>query len=203
MRSSAAVLALILGGCAIPRYYSLQDTGDTQETGDCTCDAPENTWPSDPDAPCIEGETGFREGEALPDFRLPDQHGDEVTLCQLRGHVVLVDISTIWCSPCQDLAKHTEATWQDYKDQGFVLVTILAENLEGEDPTVEDLEFWAETFGITAPILGDPGKQWSRQGMNEGDPYPLLMVLDRDLVVRERVNAFTDAAVRAAIEAEL
>ena len=53
---------------------------------------------------------GFREGQVIPDMRLMDQYGDEVSAWQFYGMVIALDFSTEWCAPCQELAKEVAAS---------------------------------------------------------------------------------------------
>jgi thiol-disulfide isomerase/thioredoxin len=163
--------------------------------------APENTWPVDVPPAGLEG-TGFYEGDVIPDFRLVDQYGDVVSLWQFHGRVVVVDISTMWCGPCRELAEDAEALFQDHEEDGLMYVTVLPENVEGADPTVEDLALWAEHYGLTTPVVADPGKLWAAPAVPQ-DQYPFVAVLDVDLRVAARPNPPTDANVRAAVDALL
>jgi hypothetical protein len=108
----------------------------------------------------------------------------------------------MWCAPCQELAQHTEETAADYADDDFIYVTVLQEDADGAAPDLDDLNAWADLFGITAPVLGDGSKDGTGPAVIQGQ-YPAVMVIDRELTVVERVNPPEDADVRAAIEAAL
>ena len=187
-------LALLVTGC-LPVLTS-DDTGVASDWV-----APSNDWPSSTPPGTLEG-TGFKTGDVPPDFRLLDQHGQEVSLWQFYGMVVLLDVSTTWCGPCRVLAAEAEQTWHDYDDQGFIYVTLLAENERFEVPSQEDLEEWASDYGITAPILSDSAGYAYQVEPNSG--WPALMLIGREMVIEvERVTPAEDATVRAAIEAAL
>lgn len=189
-------MLLLLAAC-IPHLY----TDDTSDTEEWEWVAPDNDWSMSAPPEGLRG-TGYAVGDVLPDFRLLDQHGQTVSLWQFYGSVLVVDVSTMWCSPCQDLAQHADATYQDYLDDGFMYLTVLAENTQGGDPIESDLSAWASEFDITAPILADPGKEWSAPGM-QGD-YPLVLIVDREMRVEAIISLPpTDSAVRAAVEALL
>jgi thiol-disulfide isomerase/thioredoxin len=181
-------------GC-VPRLY----TQDADEPW--SWEAPDNQWESREPPAGTRGD-GFSEGQIVPDFLLRDQFGDDVSLWQFYGNVVVLDISTMWCAPCQELAQHTEETVQDYAGEEFVYVTVLQEDPEGDPPGVDDLVEWAELFGITAPVLDDGTKQATGTAVFQGQ-YPAVLVIDRQLRVAERVNPIEDAEVRKAIEAAL
>ncbi|MDP6932320.1 MAG: hypothetical protein QGG40_05360, partial [Myxococcota bacterium] len=113
-----------------------------------------------------------------------------------------LDVSTMWCAPCQELAGEVQATWEDYEDEGFIYLTVLPEDLAGEVPDVEDLNSWADSFGIEAPVLAD-GSGFGYELVGS-DAYPAIMIVARDLTVAvERVTPAEDATIRAAIEDEL
>ena len=191
-----ALLPALFAAC-VPHLTSPPDTGE-----DVLCvDAPPldyhwtcNTPPEDLEA------TGTGDGQVPPRFHMTDQFGDTVALWQFYGLVVVLDISTMWCAPCQDLAQHVEAAWLAYRDQGFVYVTILAQDLlDGEPPDVEELTSWADYYGITAPILSD-GEGWSFP-ITGTDGFPRVIVIDREMrIAEDEVLPTDDATIRALVE---
>ncbi len=164
-------------------------------------EAPENGWPLQEPPEGLVGE-GFHPGQTIPDFRLLDQHGDEVSLWQFYGQVVALDISAMWCRPCQALAEDTEATWQAWREDDFMYVTVLTEDQAGGPPGEAELLAWAETFDITAPIVADPDKGYSQAAIT-ANIYPVVLVIDRDLQVLERLAQPTDDNLHAALEGVL
>jgi peroxiredoxin len=142
----------------------------------------------------------FNEGSVAPDFLIVDHHGDEVSLWQFYGQVILLDISTMWCAPCQELAGHTQETFDDYEDQGFMYLTVLHQDVEAEEPDGADLNEWAETFGIDAPVLADPfGVEGTIDAVRAGS-YPAVFSISREMVIEQRLEEFDDITVRDAIE---
>ncbi len=191
-----AALALVALACT-PSLYSPPDT----DGPDFTWEAPENDWGvSEPPSDLVA--EGWHEGEVVPDFRMMDQHGQEVSLWQFYGQVIVLDHSTLWCVACQQLAAAVDETWHDYGDQGFMYLTLLSEDLEGEVPDQDELNLWADSFGITAPVLQDDAGVAATVVGDDG--FPRLQVLDRDMTLAvDQVNPPTDAQLRAEIEALL
>ncbi len=159
-----------------------------------------NTWEKTIPPETLVGE-GSSSGQVVEDFCMEDQHGDKVSLWQFYGDLILLDISTMWCGPCQQIAQDVDETWKDYKDEGFMYITMLPEDLEGGSVDQGDLQEWAEGFEITSPIVSD----------NEGYGYvvepqrawPVVMLIDRDMTVLvERITP-TDEAIRDAVEGAL
>lgn len=189
------MILLVLAAC-VPHLYT-EDTGDPDPWV-----APENDWPLRAPPEGLRGE-GFAEGQVVPDFRLSDPFGQQVSLWQFYGEVVALDLSTMWCAPCQDLAGDAEETYQDYRDQGFLYVTVLAEDAQGGAPDQADLQQWVEYFDLTSPVLSDAEKQWSGL-VGANIEYPRVWVVGRDLRVHTALpTAPTDAALRTAVEAVL
>lgn len=163
---------------------------------------PDNSWPSFEPPDDLVGE-GWSEGMVAPNMKAIDQHGDEVQLWQFYGMVVVLDVSTIWCAPCQALARDVQETQEDYDKNNFIYLTLLPENARGEIPSVEELnQDWAEPFGIEAPVLSDTdqtGYTISPNGL-----YPWVLVIGRDMVVVEdQVSPAEDGPIRKAIESAI
>ncbi|MED5373652.1 MAG: TlpA disulfide reductase family protein [Myxococcota bacterium] len=185
------MIALFLLACA-PRLYS---------DGDKVWSPPENSWPTASGLPEGFAAEGFAVGEVVPELVGADQFGDEVSLWQFYGDVVILDISTMWCAPCQDLAGDVTETQAHYEADGVVYLTVLAQDRDGEAPSVDDLAEWADAFEIAAPIVGDDS-DWYLDAVPT-NTFPQLMVLDRELKVSARDLAASDAAIREQVDALL
>ncbi len=192
-----AVLAMIaLGGC-----YDLTSPEDTDTTAVVWVPPPENSWEQTPPPEDLAPQ-GFEVGDVVPDLRLMDQHGDLVSLWQFYGKVIVLDISTIWCVPCQLLAETTEETYADYESRGFMYVTLLQEDLHNEDPDTDDLLLWVDEYGITTPVL-DYGAKDAVDAIVPANTWPAVLVIDQEMVVHERVDPPEDGELRAAVDAVL
>lgn len=180
-----------------PRLYSPPDTG----SGEWSWEAPENSWPMGEPPYGLEGQ-GWHEGDVVPDFRLKDQNGDEVSLWQFYGQVIVLDHSTYWCAVCQTLAQDVDETWREYADEGFMYITLLSEDNEGDVPTVEVLQSWADYFGITAPVLSDDAGIAALVVGAEG--FPRLQLIGRDMrLLNEQIVPTDDAQIRTEVAAAL
>ena len=84
-----------------------------------------------------------------PDFTLPTLDGDEITLSDLRGRPVLINFWATWCPPCRFEMPAMQRVYEQYKDQGFVILAVnYRESADQVKPFVEEL-------GLTFPVLLD------------------------------------------------
>ena len=63
-------------------------------------------------------------GKPAQDFQGTDLKGEELSLKNLRGQVVLLDFWATWCPPCIAEIPNLKKTYERYKDQKFQIVGI-------------------------------------------------------------------------------
>lgn len=90
-------------------------------------------------------------GFPAPDFTLKTPAGETYSLTNLKGNAVLVNMWATWCPPCKAEMPAIEKVYNEYKDQGFVVLAI--------DQTYQDDPFniapFIEDYNMTFPILLD------------------------------------------------
>jgi peroxiredoxin len=118
-------------------------------------------------------------GKVAPTFTLPDLAGEQVSLDEARGKVSFVMFWASWCHPCMKEMPEVQATFEQYKSQGFQVVAVnFGESIATAQAT-------ADRFGLTFPVLMD------RRG-NVAAEYrvlglPLSFFVDSEGIVRERI----------------
>ena len=90
-------------------------------------------------------------GFLAPDFTLQNEAGEFVSLSDFRGKAVLVNLWASWCTPCQREMPAMQNVYDQYKEQGFV---VLAVNVTSQDSRANAIAF-AESLNLTFPILFD------------------------------------------------
>jgi peroxiredoxin len=105
------------------------------------------------------------------DFTLTDLAGKKWTLRELRGKVVLVNFWATWCPPCRKEIPDLEALYEQFKDQGLVVLAISDEDRGKVEP------FMAERR-VTYPVLLDPGRTVHQRFEVEG--IPKTFIYDRE-----------------------
>ena len=179
--ASRWVLALLLGGgCAPPEKIDGEDDGDlgSASTNDAGPTAPAcHAYASSPTEE-LTG-TGIVLGDTAYNFELMDQHGDLVSLYDFHGCVVVLDLLTQWCAPCQDAAPRFEAIHQEWAPD-VAVVAVMLQTTDGGPPGIEHVQWWADAFGLTHPVLADT---YASQYNYTGGSFPTVVVLDRDMTL--------------------
>jgi peroxiredoxin Q/BCP len=88
-------------------------------------------------------------GEAAPDFTLPDQHGEELTLSELRGRIVVLYFYPRADTPgCTIQACGVRDRSADYEAAGARVLAVSPDS-------VEDVHKFADKHGLEFTLLAD------------------------------------------------
>jgi glutathione peroxidase len=111
---------------------------------------------------------------SIYDFTLPSIDGKPAPLANYRGRVLLV---VNVASRCGFTPQYTalEATYEKYKDQGFVILGFPANNFGAQEPgTNEEIKtFCASKYSVTFPL-------YSKVSVKGDDQTPLYHYLTTD-----------------------
>lgn len=91
------------------------------------------------------------QGFSAPDFELPTPYGELISLGDLHGQPVIINLWTSWCPPCRAEMPALENVYQAYQDSGLVVLGINATNQDDVEAATE----FASNLGLTFPILLD------------------------------------------------
>jgi peroxiredoxin len=104
------------------------------------------------------------------DFALTELGGKTWTLKEQRGKVVVLNFWATWCPPCRKEMPDLETLYQQFKDQGLVILAISDEDAGKVRPFIAQQK-------VTYPILLDPGRKVNELFQIEG--IPKTFVYDR------------------------
>ena len=130
-------------------------------------------------APAAERDT-VRIGAPAPPYRAATLAGDSVSLEELRGKVVLLNIWATWCAPCRDEIPVLQALHEQYGSTGLEILGVSVD-ARGEERRIRE---FASGIGMTYPIWLDPDERVSTVYRAIGVPSTYL--IDRDGVLRWR-----------------
>jgi peroxiredoxin Q/BCP len=146
------------------------------------------------------------EGQPAPDFSLPDQHGNPVTLSGLRGKPVLLYFYPRDATPgCTTEACDFRDARADYEAAGAVVLGVSPD-------TVESHRKFAEKYGLPFTLLADPEKEaiqsfgvWKEKNMYGKKSMGVertTFLIDKDGIVRRifprvKVAGHVDAVLQA------
>ena len=127
-------------------------------------------------------------GERVPDFTATDQFGQQITLEQFYGNVILVDFGAGWCGPCRQVAVTAEDMYRQRADDGFLIIHYMIDD-NSNTGAIEDGTFvaaWADQYGLTFPVVSDDSRaaisDAARSGLYQGG-IPFMALLDQELKV--------------------
>ena len=144
--------------------------------------------------PPSESGTTAQIGRAAPDFKLSDLSGQEISLTQFRGKIVLLDFWATWCGPCRMTMPLLENLQKEYSG----VMVQLAVNLEEPKDLVQD---YVKSQGIRAQVLLD--EQGSVAQAYGAEAIPRQVLIDKKGVVQYIQTGFSPAMssqLRAEIE---
>jgi len=189
---------------AAPAYGEQPNPGTLTDTSVVTDSGTTDTVPEVLTLGFLETECGHNINDKACDFRLLDKNDNPWKLSDHLGDVVLLDLSAMWCAPCQSAAATAQATQDDYASKGFHYVTILVVDTQNNTMDASEATQWADTFGITsAPVLQGSRDLLTSGGTAHGYPlssWPTFVFLDRTHTVAYGIYGFNEAWIRQVVE---
>jgi cytochrome c biogenesis protein CcmG/thiol:disulfide interchange protein DsbE len=122
-----------------------------------------------------------RQGFQAPDFSLSTLSGETITLSELRGQPILINLWATWCPPCRAEMPDLQAVFDAYQEQGFL---VLAINATYQDSPASAATF-VEKYELTFPILMDTSGETAR--LYQMRALPTSFFVDRKGIIQEVV----------------
>ncbi len=186
MRTTTLWLCLLLAACS-PRNPI--EEGDAGEVSTDPCAELVNDWPGFPDNfSDYTGDEGSAPGDLAPNFRALDQRENEACFSQLLGHAIILDFGTRWCAPCQEAAAESmEVLEQAREIAPTMIATVMSQNHQGQNPSLQDAAEWAEEFELDYPVFVDAGQQISAL-YETGGQFPTFLFIAPTGQIIERLD---------------
>lgn len=107
-----------------------------------------------------------------PDFTLEDIDGE---LFRLSDHLgqgpLLIDFWATWCTPCKQELVYLQKLYENYKDDGFNLITISTDSPKSQSK----VKPYVRSKRYTFPVLFDPTGEVIRLFQGNALPYQILL----------------------------
>lgn len=177
-----AVLILLVVAIGAYQWFGSDDSDDSNRVNEV-------------DSPIV--------GAEAPDFTLQTFAGEDITLSEQRGNVVILNFWGSWCEPCIREMPAFQAYWESAPDD----VVMIGVGAKQDSP--EKSQAFAERFGVTYPIGRDDGGDRVTTGLIAQDYqitfYPMTYIINPDgvissLVVGEMDEEALDSYVQKARE---
>ena len=120
------------------------------------------------------------ESKLAADFTLTNMHGEQVSLSQYRGKVVILNFWATWCPPCREEMPSMERLYQKYKDQGLVILAVSADE-NGKKAVSQFLQKTPYSFPI---LLDSDNVAQNAYGVFR---FPESFIIDRNGMVIKKI----------------
>lgn len=135
-------------------------------------------------------EIGFR----APEFTVTDLDGRQVSLSQLRGEVVFLNIWATWCPPCREEMPSMQRLYEKLGPEGLRMVAVSIDARTGSrDPGGRiggDVRGFVEEHRLTFDVWLDPEGEIQRVYRTLGVPESVIIARDGSIV--KKVIGSTD-----------
>ena len=137
-------------------------------------------------------------GGPAPAYAAPTLDGDTVTLAELQGRPVLLNIWATWCSPCREEMPDLQAVAEEYGPRGLQVVAVSIDQAGAR----EDVRQFMAAYGVHFTVLLDPAGMVSRAFTTVGVPETFL--IDAGGTIRARwIGQVRPSSLRSALEGAL
>jgi peroxiredoxin len=140
-----------------------------------------------------------RDASALMSISLPDTSGQQQSLAQWRGKVVVVNFWATWCEPCREEMPDFVRAQREFGPRGLQFVGIAVDQ-------PEKVERFARELDLNYPALigGYGAVELSKTLGNRLSALPFTIVIDRKgAVVSTQLGPFEAGKLRSTIDSLL
>jgi cytochrome c biogenesis protein CcmG, thiol:disulfide interchange protein DsbE len=120
---------------------------------------------------CADAPRRLEMGERVPAFAAADLAGERLSLRELRGEVVLLNVWATWCFPCRREMPALEQLHREWSGNGLRIVAVSIDAAGG----ARDIDEFVAEHGLTFDIPHDPGQDVTRVFQTIGVPETFLI----------------------------
>jgi len=133
--------------------------------------------------------------EKSPNFTLVDINGEQFSLSDHLGKVVLLDFFTTWCGPCIFEIEHLKGLYNEYSSDQLVILSI---SVDPYTDIVQVLQSFAQQNEMTWTVARDTDNVAYRYGVS---PIPHLVIVDAEGYKRHNhIGLTAESTLRSEID---
>lgn len=157
----------------------------------------------------MEFESPFVVGEQVPELTATDQHGENITISDMEGTMLVLLLNMgEWCHYCEQASENATALIEEMEaiDDRYSVsfVEVLGSNAESEAANQSYAMQWSDEFNTSHPVLHSEVARDYVTGIMGGFPTYAVIDLDGELrLLSPGVNTLTPEDVQAEFEAYL
>jgi cytochrome c-type biogenesis protein len=122
--------------------------------------------------------TDQENGLIAPDFTVQTLADETFQLSQLRGSVVILNFWGTWCAPCEREMPALQALYEQYKEQGVIILGIAVND------TTEAVNTFRQEHNITFELALDDNNALTEQFAITGQPSTVVIGKDGRILER-------------------
>ena len=119
-----------------------------------------------------------REGFLAPEFTLESLAGDQISLSDVRGKIIVLNLWASWCPPCRAEMPALQRVYQENHERGL---EVLAVNITAQD-NLTAVEAFVQEFNLTFPILLDTSGKVGKAYLMRA--FPTTFFIDQKGVIQ-------------------
>ena len=118
-------------------------------------------------------------------FTETDSFGNDFDFESLKGKVILLNISTMWCGPCRRETPELVARDEKYHEQGLEIVQCIFDDEDHSPADLDDLKRWVNEFNPNYTVINDLDKSTVALAADPNNiSIPINIIITRNFVVR-------------------
>lgn len=129
----------------------------------------------------------LQKGDPAPPVKVTTTSGQQVTLANYQGRVLVMDFFATWCVPCRDSIPHLKEITRRFGNQGVHVLGMSVD--EGE----KVLKEFAATKRLNYPVALTDEDLQTEYGLRS---VPTIFIISKKGVVAERFQGFNDDIAR-------
>lgn len=135
-----------------------------------------------------EVKEGIFTGDKIYDFTLEDIDGNEISISDYKGKVLMLNFWASWCPPCKAEMPHMEKVYNELKGEDFDMLTVNLTTAEknGRDGANKFINDMGYTFPVVYDVDGKVADKFRITGI------PTTYIINKEGIISSFIKAPLD-----------